>query len=389
MKKILRKFCLLILISVFISGISMSNPVISSAKVKLNKKNLTLTVSQTYKLKIKGTKKKPKWSSNKKSVATVSSKGVVKGKKVGKATIIAKIAGKKYTCKVKVKEKENNVAKPIIPSTSNSQSQSISQSTSQSQSTSAPNLQISDTDVVILKGESHTLSISLDSITVDNSNAKWSSSDTTVASIDKGVIYGLKAGFSDITVYYNGISSTCRVTVEEPYINNGNITVEKNKTVLLEVKGTTKEITWTVDNISIISIDKDGLVTGKKHGTAKVKASIGNQEFVFDITVQDPYVDELVLKLIITSSDLDNDKKELEKNKKYLENAKSELFRAQAITIKVWDGNQWVYSADKAAVARAQENVDYYTEVVKAYEIKIADETELIESYKRQIELLT
>lgn len=57
--------------------------------------------------------------------------------------------------------------------------------------------------------------------------------------------------------------------------------------------------------------------------------------------------------------------------------------------IKVWDGRQWVYSTDKAAVTEAQNNVDYYTNIVEALKVKISDEEILIASYKRQLEILT
>lgn len=49
-------------------------------------------VGKTYKLKVKGTSKRAKWSSSKKSVATVTSKGKVTAIKAGKAKITAKIA---------------------------------------------------------------------------------------------------------------------------------------------------------------------------------------------------------------------------------------------------------------------------------------------------------
>lgn len=70
----------------------------------LSKKSVTITKGKTYKLKLKkATAKKVKWSSSKKSVATVSKSGTVKAKKAGKATITAKYKGKKYKCKVTVK----------------------------------------------------------------------------------------------------------------------------------------------------------------------------------------------------------------------------------------------------------------------------------------------
>lgn len=49
--------------------------------------------------------KKIKWTSSKKSVATVNNKGVVVAKKKGVATITAKIGKKKYKCKVTVNNK--------------------------------------------------------------------------------------------------------------------------------------------------------------------------------------------------------------------------------------------------------------------------------------------
>lgn len=70
--------------------------------IYLNKTNVTLNVGKTVNLKISGTNKKVKWTSNKKSVATVSSKGKVKAISKGTATITAKVNGKKYNCKVVV-----------------------------------------------------------------------------------------------------------------------------------------------------------------------------------------------------------------------------------------------------------------------------------------------
>ena len=79
-------------------------------KVKLNAKTVNLAVGGKKTLKAtvtpkKNTSSKIAWSSSKKKVATVSSKGVVKGKSEGTATITAKAAdgsGKKATCKVQV-----------------------------------------------------------------------------------------------------------------------------------------------------------------------------------------------------------------------------------------------------------------------------------------------
>jgi len=72
---------------------SMMNTPVAEAKKKapkLNRKKLTLKVGQTAKLKVKNTKKKIKWSSSNKAVASVNKKGKVKAKKLEKQLSLLK-----------------------------------------------------------------------------------------------------------------------------------------------------------------------------------------------------------------------------------------------------------------------------------------------------------
>lgn len=82
---------------------------------KISKSKVTLTKGKSITLKVTGTKKKPKWSSSKKSVAVVSRNGRVTAKKAGTAKITAKIGKKKYTCKVIVKNPAKPAVKPKPP----------------------------------------------------------------------------------------------------------------------------------------------------------------------------------------------------------------------------------------------------------------------------------
>ncbi|MDE6851145.1 MAG: Ig-like domain-containing protein [Lachnospiraceae bacterium] len=91
-------------LSLLTTGIMIPSSHASAAKIKLNKTKLKLTVGSTYKLKINQKKVKVKWTSSKKKVASVNSKGKVKARKVGTTVISAKVKGKKYKCRVTVQK---------------------------------------------------------------------------------------------------------------------------------------------------------------------------------------------------------------------------------------------------------------------------------------------
>ena len=74
----------------------------------ISTENLTMKVGDHKKLKIKGSKKKVKWSSDHTSVATVNKKGKVTAVAVGSANIIAKSGKSTYVCRVLVESKETS-----------------------------------------------------------------------------------------------------------------------------------------------------------------------------------------------------------------------------------------------------------------------------------------
>ena len=84
-------------------------------KVTLNKTKLTLGAKEKFTLKATITprnaaNKTVKWTSSKKSVATVSSKGVVTAKKTGKAVISAKVDGITKKCTITVKKAPKKIS---------------------------------------------------------------------------------------------------------------------------------------------------------------------------------------------------------------------------------------------------------------------------------------
>lgn len=101
-----KKVCSIILIAALAMGIMNPTSALTkaAAKIKLNKTSVTLNTGYTIALKVKGTKKKATWTSGNTQVATVTQKGKVTAKSAGTTKITAKIAKKKYTCIVKVKD---------------------------------------------------------------------------------------------------------------------------------------------------------------------------------------------------------------------------------------------------------------------------------------------
>jgi len=116
MKKMQKTCAVALAFSMILTSASVAQTnTISAAKLKLSKTKATLKVGKTLKLKVKGAKK-AKWSSNNSGVASVSSKGVVKAKRVGSAKITAKVKKKKLTCKITVKGNyKPAVAAPTVP----------------------------------------------------------------------------------------------------------------------------------------------------------------------------------------------------------------------------------------------------------------------------------
>ena len=97
----------------------------AKAKPKLAAKKKTMTVGQTYKLKLKGVsgRAKVKWKTGKKSVVSIAGgKGntvTLKAKKKGTAVVTAAYKKKKYKCRITVraKKKEEPAAdSPVLSS---------------------------------------------------------------------------------------------------------------------------------------------------------------------------------------------------------------------------------------------------------------------------------
>ncbi len=75
------------------------------SEAKLNKTSTTIMAGKTITLKVSGTTATPVWTSSDEKIATVSEKGVVKGKKKGTTTITATFGDVPFSCTVQVVDK--------------------------------------------------------------------------------------------------------------------------------------------------------------------------------------------------------------------------------------------------------------------------------------------
>ncbi len=165
-----------------------------------------------------------KYSSSDKSIAKVNANGKITAVKKGTATIKAKVYYKGEKIKTYKKDVKVNAA-----SSSGSSGSSSSSSGSGSSSKSTLQCSMSPTSLTIVKGKNQGVICSAydpndSSSSRDDYTYKWTSSDTSVATISKTSIYGSgdwtvsingeKKGTATITCTVNGVAScTCKVTV--------------------------------------------------------------------------------------------------------------------------------------------------------------------------------
>ena len=214
------------------------------------------------------------FKSSDKSVATVSKKGVVKGVAPGEVTITAKPkeGGKSVKCKV-------TVVKPV------------------------ESITLNKTTATIKKGKTKQLEATVLPKDATNRKVKWTSSDTSVATVDsKGLVTALKVGEATITAKAKDgskVKAKCKVKVKKS--SNWVLAMLSDGTKELKVGGSTKlsaattdgvTVTWSSSDSNVAKVSSKGKVTGVGEGKAKITAtaskqdSLGNKKVSVTITVK-------------------------------------------------------------------------------------------------------
>ena len=164
--------------------------------VALNHENLTLTPGQTAQLTAtvsptNTTDKTVTWSSSNKSIATVVN-GKVTAKAVGECDIVADCQGVQGLCHV--------IVQAVTP-------QSVT-------------LSMSEASMKV--GDEITLTATVAPANTTDKTITWSSSNTTIATVQNGKVTAVAVGECDIIARCQNVQASCHVTVGEPAVVDEN-----------------------------------------------------------------------------------------------------------------------------------------------------------------------
>ncbi|KSU81708.1 Uncharacterized conserved protein YjdB, contains Ig-like domain [Fictibacillus enclensis] len=260
-------------ITVTVKNIIPSSLTINKATFNITKKQtvkVTATVTPTN-----TTDKTVLWKSSNTKVATVDTKGNIKGIANGSATITAT-------------RKDN-------PKLSKKVTVTVSTKT----------VKVNKTKLSVTAGKTAQLSATVSPSDSTDKKVTWKSSSTKYATIDsKGKITGKKKGSATITASVKGAKSVnIKVTVNAPVLaksvkmNKSKVTLNKGKSITLSAtvspgNTTNKTLKWKSSNSKVAKVDSKGKVTAVGAGSAKITASSTNGKTT-TATITVPYVKSL------------------------------------------------------------------------------------------------
>ena len=244
--------------------------------VTLDKTSASLKVGDNVKLTPtvlpnNATNKAVTWATSDSNVATVND-GLVSAIKSGSATItVTTVDGnKKATCTI-------TVIQPVSGVVLDKQSHTLN------------------------VGENFTLTATVNPVDADNKEVTWSSSNTSVATVNNGVVTAVKAGTTTITVKTvdGNKEASCVVTVLQPVTG---VTLDSNTLALLTGEHTTlvatvlpadasnKAVTWASSNTNVATVNAEGKVVAVGPGSATVTVTTvdGSKTSTCTVTVTQP-----------------------------------------------------------------------------------------------------
>lgn len=232
-------------------------------KLKLEKGDKE-TIKLTYDDdKLSGSK--ATWKTSKSSVATVNDDGVVTAKSKGTATITAKYKG--YEVEIEVYVDTDSSGK----------------------------LEADETSISLKKGDRDTIQLRYDDDKLSGSKATWKTSNSSVATVDDGVVTAKGQGTATITASYKGDKVEIRVKVDynnsgKLEVNDSSISLKKGEreTLTLKYDGSTisnSNASWSTSKSSVATVSSSGTITATGKGKATITAQYKGEKVEIEVSV--------------------------------------------------------------------------------------------------------
>lgn len=182
---------------------------------------------------------------------------------------------------------------------------------------------LNKTTITLKVGESFQLEATITPMSAVDKTVRWASDDESVATVRAGLVKGISAGVTIVTITTNdgGKTASCEVTVIDNEVNPGtvapeSVTISRSAITLYvgesislsaAVKpddATDKGIIWSSSKPNIASVDDDGKIVAISPGTSSVKAAAKGKTSVYaicEVTVlsnEDPNGDMVSITLV-------------------------------------------------------------------------------------------
>jgi surface protein len=245
--------CNLIVIAPDVSGVTISR---NKLTLKCGEQGTLSATVEPYDAENKAVV----WSSSDESVATVDENGTITTLKIGTADIVATTVdgGLTATCNLTV----------VTPNVTG--------------------ITLSQEALTVKRGETATLSATVEPFDAENKSVTWNSSDKTVATVNKsGNITTLKVGTTVITATTvdGGFTATCNLTVTAPDVSGVNLsqnemTLKRGETATLTATvepydAENKSVIWSSSDETVAAVDGNGKISTLKIGeTAQATATV-------------------------------------------------------------------------------------------------------------------
>ena len=230
--------------------------ILSNTEITIDLSSGSKTVQITPTITPDSANKNITWTSSNTSIARVDEFGTITGISNGEATVTAKtVNGLTKICKVKV------VTSPTAIS--------LNKTNAVIDTTTSKNMQLT---AVITPASANIYT-----------GITWTSSNDNVVQVNQqGLVKGISNGLATVTAKTeNGCTAQCRIVVGATIAginlapSNSAIEIEEKLQINATIEPNTSEETliWVSSNSKVATVDQNGLVTGKSHGTVTITAT--------------------------------------------------------------------------------------------------------------------